>query len=363
MSDYSVWSQLFRLNPDQPHTPMLSAQELQEELALWGNAQFQPEPAADEPASKSIAAAAAAAAAAPADGSTGRRDSSAWGFLDMVHAQQQQQPQPGHTAHGPAHEAPTQVNPLGFIIDPTSDLLSAITSPTAPQHRQHWAQLAQQQQGAPVVLGGMSLLPLVSLPSTAAVAAKTVPIAPAPLAQLRPTPIVPKRDAAPTESAGPSDGAALAAGQQPTLARRPLAKAKSPAWMPQSPEPASGPAGADADADADAYGDGDADGSTQNGEGGRQRAAEEDKRRRNTAASARFRVKKKLKEQALERAARDMAAKAEALERRVHELETETRWLKSLITEKDPAALSNVRCPCHHPSGLEDPPAPKKLRL
>ncbi|KAI9505537.1 hypothetical protein BX070DRAFT_180702, partial [Coemansia spiralis] len=59
--------------------------------------------------------------------------------------------------------------------------------------------------------------------------------------------------------------------------------------------------------------------------------AEEDKRRRNTAASARFRVKKKMKEQALERTAREMTAKAAALEKRVQELETETRWLKSLI--------------------------------
>ncbi|PIA14965.1 hypothetical protein COEREDRAFT_21371, partial [Coemansia reversa NRRL 1564] len=60
-------------------------------------------------------------------------------------------------------------------------------------------------------------------------------------------------------------------------------------------------------------------------------AAEEDKRRRNTAASARFRIKKKLKEQALERTAREMSEKAETLEKRVQELEVETRWLKSLI--------------------------------
>jgi len=64
-------------------------------------------------------------------------------------------------------------------------------------------------------------------------------------------------------------------------------------------------------------------------------AAEEDKRRRNTAASARFRQKKKLREQALEQTAREKTARAEALEVRVRELEMEVRWLRGLIVEKD----------------------------
>jgi len=63
-------------------------------------------------------------------------------------------------------------------------------------------------------------------------------------------------------------------------------------------------------------------------------AAEEDKRRRNTAASARFRVKKKQREQALEKQAREMTDKANRLEKRVNELEMENRWLKGLITDK-----------------------------
>jgi len=62
--------------------------------------------------------------------------------------------------------------------------------------------------------------------------------------------------------------------------------------------------------------------------------AEEDKRRRNTAASARFRVKKKQREQALEKTAKEMTDKANNLEKRVHELELENKWLKGLITEK-----------------------------
>ncbi|KAH8730069.1 hypothetical protein GQ44DRAFT_700767 [Phaeosphaeriaceae sp. PMI808] len=63
-------------------------------------------------------------------------------------------------------------------------------------------------------------------------------------------------------------------------------------------------------------------------------AAEEDKRRRNTAASARFRVKKKQREQALESTAKEMQDKATRLEQKVQQLETENAWLKSLITEK-----------------------------
>ncbi len=63
-------------------------------------------------------------------------------------------------------------------------------------------------------------------------------------------------------------------------------------------------------------------------------AAEEDKRRRNTAASARFRVKKKQREQALEKSAKEMSDKVAALEGRINQLETENKWLKNLITEK-----------------------------
>ena len=64
-------------------------------------------------------------------------------------------------------------------------------------------------------------------------------------------------------------------------------------------------------------------------------AAEEDKRRRNTAASARFRVKKKQREQTLERTAKEMTDKVGSLEARIGQLETENKWLKNLITEKN----------------------------
>jgi len=64
-------------------------------------------------------------------------------------------------------------------------------------------------------------------------------------------------------------------------------------------------------------------------------AAEEDKRRRNTAASARFRVKKKQREQALEKSAKEMSDKVQILESKVTQLQQENTWLKSLITEKN----------------------------
>ncbi|CAG8701979.1 7928_t:CDS:1, partial [Dentiscutata heterogama] len=76
--------------------------------------------------------------------------------------------------------------------------------------------------------------------------------------------------------------------------------------------------------------------------------AEENKRRRNTAASARFRIKKKLREQALEKTSKDMTAKAEVLENKVRELEKEIKWLRSLIVEKD-ARLLDIERPKEQP--------------
>jgi len=64
-------------------------------------------------------------------------------------------------------------------------------------------------------------------------------------------------------------------------------------------------------------------------------AAEEDKRRRNTAASARFRIKKKQREQALEKSAKEMSEKVSVLESKVSQLETENKWLKNLLVDKN----------------------------
>ncbi len=65
-----------------------------------------------------------------------------------------------------------------------------------------------------------------------------------------------------------------------------------------------------------------------------QAAVGEDRRRRNTEASARFRVRKKVREQALERTAAEMAEKVRGLEERVRQLERENGWLRGLIVER-----------------------------
>ncbi|KAK8077755.1 hypothetical protein PG996_003925 [Apiospora saccharicola] len=63
-------------------------------------------------------------------------------------------------------------------------------------------------------------------------------------------------------------------------------------------------------------------------------AAEEDKRRRNTAASARFRVKKKAREQALEQREKELGEEVSELKKRITHLETENKWLKNLVMGK-----------------------------
>jgi hypothetical protein len=61
---------------------------------------------------------------------------------------------------------------------------------------------------------------------------------------------------------------------------------------------------------------------------------EVDKRRRNTAASARFRIKKKLKEQHLERSVRELTELTMTLEKKIQTLEMENRLLRNLVVEK-----------------------------
>ncbi|PGH20827.1 hypothetical protein AJ80_03454 [Polytolypa hystricis UAMH7299] len=74
-------------------------------------------------------------------------------------------------------------------------------------------------------------------------------------------------------------------------------------------------------------------------------AQEEDKRRRNTAASARFRIKKKEREKNMERTVKDVTAKNATLEARITQLEMENRWLKNLITEKNGSMVSDSDLP------------------
>lgn len=57
----------------------------------------------------------------------------------------------------------------------------------------------------------------------------------------------------------------------------------------------------------------------------------EDKRRRNTAASARFRLKKKEREAALERKSKELETRVTELERECEGLRRENGWLKGLV--------------------------------
>ncbi|KAF9520310.1 hypothetical protein BS47DRAFT_1254273, partial [Hydnum rufescens UP504] len=57
----------------------------------------------------------------------------------------------------------------------------------------------------------------------------------------------------------------------------------------------------------------------------------EDKRRRNTAASARFRLKKKERELAMDKKAKDLESRVGELERECEALRRENGWLKGLV--------------------------------
>ncbi|KAF9884811.1 hypothetical protein FE257_001227 [Aspergillus nanangensis] len=83
------------------------------------------------------------------------------------------------------------------------------------------------------------------------------------------------------------------------------------------------------------------------------RATEEDRRRRNTAASARFRMKKKQREQTLERTVRETTEKNASLEARVAQLEMENRWLKNLLTEKHETTSRPAAPPLSDPASLQ----------
>ncbi|EST06699.1 Basic-leucine zipper domain protein [Kalmanozyma brasiliensis GHG001] len=93
-------------------------------------------------------------------------------------------------------------------------------------------------------------------------------------------------------------------------------------------------------------------------------AIEEDKRRRNTAASARFRIKKKQREAQLEQAAKELHQRLADLEAENARLRTENGWLKSLITVRpdqampgglDQSAVPNPFSSLAGPSGSQGP--------
>ncbi|KAI0665985.1 hypothetical protein C8Q78DRAFT_932462, partial [Trametes maxima] len=74
-----------------------------------------------------------------------------------------------------------------------------------------------------------------------------------------------------------------------------------------------------------------ADGNEDKSSSGAPLTAAEDKRRRNTAASARFRLKKKEREAALERKAKELEVRVGELEKECEALRRENGWLKGLV--------------------------------
>lgn len=64
-------------------------------------------------------------------------------------------------------------------------------------------------------------------------------------------------------------------------------------------------------------------------------ANDDEKRRRNTAASARFRIKKKMREQEMEKNLKAMQQRLSEQDDRIKQLEMENTWLKNLVVEKN----------------------------
>lgn len=86
-------------------------------------------------------------------------------------------------------------------------------------------------------------------------------------------------------------------------------------------------------------------------------AIEEDKRRRNTAASARFRIKKKQREAALEMSARELESQVNELKQENERLRTENEWLRRLITVRPEGLAAVMGAPVGQPpyTGLMPP--------
>ena len=64
-------------------------------------------------------------------------------------------------------------------------------------------------------------------------------------------------------------------------------------------------------------------------------SATDDNRKRNTAASARFRIKKKMKEQEMERRAKELEERVVNLEKKLKAAELENRCLKNIIFQQN----------------------------
>lgn len=68
----------------------------------------------------------------------------------------------------------------------------------------------------------------------------------------------------------------------------------------------------------------------------------DEKRRRNTLASARFRIKKKMKEQMMEKELQELNKKVSGLQSTIQRLEMENRCLKELVVAKNEQKLDEL---------------------
>ncbi|CAK7902877.1 transcriptional activator of sulfur metabolism Met28p [[Candida] anglica] len=71
-------------------------------------------------------------------------------------------------------------------------------------------------------------------------------------------------------------------------------------------------------------------------------SSNDDKRKKNTAASARFRIKKKQKEQEMEKKAKQLQENVSNLEKRLRTLEMENKCLKNLILQQNERKNSDL---------------------
>ncbi|KAJ3567156.1 hypothetical protein NP233_g6555 [Leucocoprinus birnbaumii] len=154
-----------------------------------------------------------------------------------------------------------------------------------------WNQIAQQQQVHPMYNLPLSTPLHPSLPF------------PNPLQN---TPLPPP---VPQPQQGNRGGRSGSTSSQPAQARAPSISASSPTASTSSPT-------AEAESEPE------------------QAAIAEEKRRRNTAASARFRIKKKQRTINLERSVSDLSGRAEELEKEVADLRRENGWLKEIVMLK-----------------------------
>ncbi|KAI1314863.1 hypothetical protein EDD11_001639 [Mortierella claussenii] len=370
MTENPYLSLIANLNSESP--VMSSPEDYSAELSLWTNAEFTfdmppglgifeqdsgfealsslnhpslPTPAAIAPSALSAATLPAALAAEikPAAKAVGLNPNSALDqqhlmeYLNLPHEESRplsllertRQRNPVNTDKG---QGLPELQEQAAAINAFHSLLAAYSASAQVQQQQQQLQQPQpvQQQQQFQRSSGLPLL----LPNIAPATAPTTPAAAKLLRQPLPQYKAVKKSKAQTPAAiAPATPLVTLAPKSPTTAN---ASAIAPAATLIKIAPVAAPS-EDKDSDVDeGHEKSAADSFSKDDPDYLQKvAAEEDKRRRNTAASARFRYKKKLREQALEQTAKEQTLRAETLEARVKELEMEVKWLRGLIVEKD----------------------------